>query len=138
MNRRRILGIALSALVLGGCANSARVRNPIEGTWFVTGATMAGQDVPLAEFDGWVLNLDGGRYQFHDDRGEYALLSGTHPAQIDIHGQDGPNAGRTYLAIFALDGNTLTIVYDLSGKARPTRFESRVGTQEFLVRYKRS
>jgi uncharacterized protein (TIGR03067 family) len=139
--RRRLLAIASSTLAvvaLPGCVGSARVRHPIEGTWFVTSATLAGEVLPLSSFDGEVLDLDAGHYTFQKDRGEYVVLPGTQPSAIDIHGQDGPNAGRTILAIFLLAGNTLTIAYDLSGTARPARFESTAGTRQFLVRYQRA
>jgi uncharacterized protein (TIGR03067 family) len=56
---------------------------------------------------------------------------------LDIIGTDGPNKGKTFLAIYERDGDTLRICYDLSGKNRPKDFKSPEGTQHFLVTYKR-
>lgn len=139
MDRRNTLAaIGLSlAVALAGCAG-ARVRHPIEGDWSVSSATMAGQLLPPGDFDGATLHLDGGRYAFRDDHGDYVVLPGTQPSALDLHGLDGPNAGTTILAIFVIKDDTLTVAYDLSGTARPTRFESRPGTRQFLVRYHRS
>ena len=56
---------------------------------------------------------------------------------MDITGTEGPNKGKTFLAVYELDGDTLRICYDLSGKSRPTEFKTTEGTQLFLVSYKR-
>jgi len=136
MKRRTVLASIAVALGASGCAGSARVRHPIEGSWVITSATLSGETMPLSTFDGGVLRLDAGHYEFQNDRGDYVVLPGTR--EIDLHGLDGPNTGRTILAIFVLKDDTLTIAYDLSGKARPDHFESRRGTQEFLVVYRRA
>ena len=52
-------------------------------------------------------------------------------------GTDGPNKGKTFLAIVELDGDTMKVCYDLSGQARPTRFESKEKTLLFLAEYRR-
>jgi uncharacterized protein (TIGR03067 family) len=59
------------------------------------------------------------------------------PKELDIVGTDGPNKGKTILAIYEQDGDTLRICYDLSGKGRPTEFKTKEGTQSFLVTYVR-
>jgi uncharacterized protein (TIGR03067 family) len=56
---------------------------------------------------------------------------------MTITGTDGPNKGKTFLAIYERDGDTLKVCYDLSGKAHPTEFKTAQGTQLFLVTYKR-
>ncbi len=56
---------------------------------------------------------------------------------MDVHGTEGPNKGKTYPAIVQLSGDRMKICYDLSGKARPTRFESKPKTLLFLAGYKR-
>ena len=57
---------------------------------------------------------------------------------LDVVGVVGPNAGKTFPSIFALQGDTLTICYDMSGTARPTEFVSPPGTMILLARYVRS
>jgi hypothetical protein len=52
-------------------------------------------------------------------------------------GTDGPNKGKTFLAIYELDKDSLKVCYDLSGKARPTEFKTKPDTTLFLVTYTR-
>ena len=135
MNRRALLCL-LAASTISGCAG-VRTKNPIEGTWTISSATLAGNALPITAFQDAKLRLDAGNYEFGIDRGDYVVLPDTTPAAIDTHGRDGPNAGKTILAIYDLKGEMLTVCYDLSGKARPTAFASLPGTQLFLVRYRR-
>jgi uncharacterized protein (TIGR03067 family) len=71
------------------------------------------------------------------DKGTAKLNPKAKPKELDITGTDGPNKGKTILAIYELDGDTLRICYDLTGKNRPTEFKTKEGTQLFLVTYKR-
>lgn len=71
------------------------------------------------------------------DRGTVKLAPGANPKELDITGTEGPNEGRTILAIYEHDGDTLRICYDLSGTGRPTAFETAEGTRLFLVTYRR-
>ncbi len=65
------------------------------------------------------------------------LDSSARPKALDITGTEGPNKGKTILAIYELDGDTFRVCYDLSGKSRPTEFKTKAETQLFLVSYKR-
>ena len=71
------------------------------------------------------------------DQGTVKLNPAAKPKEMDITGTEGPNKGKTILAIYERDGDTLRICYDLSGKSRPTEFKTTEGTQLFLVTYKR-
>ena len=59
------------------------------------------------------------------------------PKELDITGTDGPNKGKTILAIYERTDDTLQVCYDLSGKNRPTEFKTTEGAPLFLVTYKR-
>ena len=140
MDRRtslHLLVVAFSATALG-CAVRPHHTPAIEGTWAITSASLGGQELPLAAFQSSPLRLAGGRYAFQNDSGEYSMIPDSVPAAIDVRGRQGPNAGRTIPAIFKVQGDTLTICYDLSGTARPKDFRSEAGTQLFLVRYTRT
>jgi len=137
MKCRAVLSVVFAVLALSACAVSSRIRQPIEGDWVITSATLAGEPLPPSAISDSKLHLDAGRYEFQNDRGDYVVLQGT-PAGLDIHGTDGPNAGRTILAIFKFKDDTMTVAYDLSGTNRPMRFESRPGTREYLVLYRRA
>jgi uncharacterized protein (TIGR03067 family) len=69
------------------------------------------------------------------DQGTVKLNPAAKPKEIDITGTDGPNKGKTILAIYERDGDTLRVCYDLSGESRPTEFETKEGTLRFLVTY---
>ena len=139
MKRRHVLSAVLCAsAVLSGCAGSSRTRLAIEGEWVIEDAVLAGQPVPLSAIGAGKLHLDAGRYEFQEDHGDYVVLPGTTPAALDVHGTDGPNAGKTFLAIYSIKDDAMTIVYDLSGTHRPGTFQSHVGTREYLVHYRRA
>ena len=71
------------------------------------------------------------------DQGTVKLNLAAKPKEMDITGTHGPNKGKTILAIYERDGDTLRVCYDLSGKSRPAEFKTKEGTQRFLVTYKR-
>lgn len=56
---------------------------------------------------------------------------------MDVTGTDGPNKGKTIPAIYELDGDTLRICYDLSGKECPKEFKTEKNTKLYLVTYKK-
>jgi uncharacterized protein (TIGR03067 family) len=70
------------------------------------------------------------------DRGTCKLDPSAKPKALDITGTEGPNEGKTILAIYERDGDTLRVCYDLSGKDRPKEFKTSEGTPLFLVEYK--
>jgi uncharacterized protein (TIGR03067 family) len=55
-----------------------------------------------------------------------------------VIGTEGPNQGKTFPAIYELNGDTLRICYDLSGAKRPAEFKTIAGTKLYLVTYSRS
>jgi uncharacterized protein (TIGR03067 family) len=71
------------------------------------------------------------------DRGTCKLDPSAKPKALDITGTEGPNKGKTILAIYERDGDTLRVCYDLGGKNRPTEFKTTAGSRLFLVEYKR-
>jgi uncharacterized protein (TIGR03067 family) len=117
----------------------------IEGTWTLLTAELAGQKLPDAGVKDTKLILADGRYTYRnaigDDIGVYKLSapeSPEAPKAMDITGTEGPNKGKTFLAIYELTGDTLKICYDLTGKARPEQFATKAGTKHFLATYKRA
>ena len=97
----------------------------LEGTWAPVSASVSGKELLVAELRVKYLVLDGHDYNIVDrsnqvvDRGEYLVNDRARPWTIDIVGRDGPNAGRSMLAIFELTDDRLTVCYNLEGGARP-------------------
>ena len=72
------------------------------------------------------------------DRGTVKLDPSKSPKAMDIRGAEGPNKGKTILAIYELDGDTLRVCYDHSGKARPSAFKAEAKSPRSLITYRRA
>lgn len=131
---RHLLPGLLASLALAACATA---RPHLAGQWAPQSAELGGRVFPVATFAGATLRLTGDTYDFAGDKGTYALVSRRPPAQMDIRGHEGPNAGRTILAIYRLAGDTLVVCYQLGQGERPSDFATATGTQILLVRYTR-
>ncbi|QDU23391.1 TIGR03067 domain-containing protein [Urbifossiella limnaea] len=112
------------------------------GKWTVTKAALGGKDVTkafkgvelvLAPDGAYTLSLSG-----ETDKGTVKVDAAKTPKQMDIIGNDGPNAGKTFKTIYKLAGDTMTVCYELGDGPRPTAFESKAGTKVFLAEYKRA
>jgi uncharacterized protein (TIGR03067 family) len=145
-----------SVLLLVGCSTPSsavksdaaqgssghEISQMIRGTWIPLSAELAGQPFPQQVLNTIQLILTENRYTAvvagAKDAGDLTLYPNQHPNAMDILGTEGPNKGRTILAIFELSGDSLKICYDLEGKTRPSEFKSNPGTKQFLAHYKRS
>jgi hypothetical protein len=57
---------------------------------------------------------------------------------MTIKSNEGPNKGKTFLAIFEMkDAVSMRVCYDLSGKSFPAEFKAPTGTSLYLVGYRR-
>ncbi len=113
----------------------------IQGAWIPNKAELGGKPVPDAVLKMIKLKLDNGKYEAsvagESDVGTYTLDVGSKPKGMTVNGTEGPNKGKSYPAIYELDGDMLRICYDLSGAKRPTDFKSSAGTKLYVVTYKR-
>lgn len=136
------LGLALTVALRVMAADSLNDAKAVQGTWKPATAELAGHPMPEAVVKSISLKLDNGKYEVfvgeHPDRGTYTIDSGSKPKSMTIIGTEGPNQGKTFLAIYELKGDALRICYDLSGAKRPTEFKSVAGTKLYLVAYHRS
>jgi uncharacterized protein (TIGR03067 family) len=132
------LVLSLSAAARGA---DAKKGDTIDGTWLPSEAELGGEAFPDSIRKTIKLVVKDGKYTAtvgkQSDEGTVKLDVKAKPKALDITGTDGPNKGKTILAIYERDGDTLRVCYDLSGKARPTEFKTKEGTQLFLVTYKR-
>jgi uncharacterized protein (TIGR03067 family) len=110
----------------------------MEGTWLPIEAELGGQKFPDEVLKTIKLTLGDGSYTVNViDKGTVKLEPTKKPKAMDIVGTEGPNKGKTIPAIYELQGDTLRICYDLSGKNRPTEFKTEKDSKQFLVSYKR-
>ncbi len=138
----------LTFLILTACSapefrkQEAVFDTDLNGSWVVKRAEMGGKPLPMPP--GFTLTIDYNRYTAGgaspNDRGKLVFfgdeLAGE-PRRLDVIGEDGPNKGKRYPAIYRLNGRELEICYDLSEKERPRDFTSREGTMLFRVTYSR-
>jgi uncharacterized protein (TIGR03067 family) len=116
----------------------------LEGTWAPVAASVSGKELIVAELRVKYLILDGHDYNIVDrsnqvvDRGEYLVNDSARPWTIDIVGRDGPNAGRSMLAIFELSGDRLTVCYNLEGGDRPGENRAQAGQMMLSITYERA
>lgn len=112
-----------------------------QGTWVPASAELAGMMFPDEIRKSIKLVIKGDKYTATVgkmiDQGTVKLNPSAKPKEMDITGTEGPNKGKTFLAIYERDGDTLRVCYDLGGKERPKEFKTKEGTQLFLVTYKR-
>lgn len=130
----------LLCIVWGGAARAEGPQGSkaLQGTWTAVKTELAGQALPLMV----TLTIAGDDYEViangRPDKGTCKVDSSIRPGRMTITGgEGGPNAGKTFLAIYELDGDTLRICYDLSGQKHPDAFATEKGTSLYLVTYQR-
>ncbi len=91
------------------------------GAWVPSSAEMAGAPFPDEVRKSIKLVIKDDKYEVtvggQPDKGTVKFDAAAKPATIDITGVEGPNKGKTILAIYELKGDTMKVCYDLSGKA---------------------
>ena len=137
------LVLVTSSLALADDASSksADDQKALQGEWIPIKAELAGQPMPEAVLKTISLKLAKNDYEAlvgtKPDKGTWTIDSGVKPKGMKIVGVKGPNAGKTFPAIYELTGDTLRVCYDLSGAKRPTEFKTKPDTKLYLVTYKR-
>ena len=133
--------LAAAASLSAFATNSNDDTKSLQGKWKPVTAEMGGQPMADDVLKIISLKMDNGKYEVfvgdEPDRGTYSIDATAEPKAITVVGTDGPNKGRTFPAIYELNGGTLRICYDLSGAKRPTEFKSAPGTKLYLVTYSR-
>ncbi len=113
----------------------------IDGTWIPIEAELDSQPLPADNLKSTKLILSGINYSVYVgnilDRGIIKLDATKSPHTMVINGTEGPNKGKTILAIYDLHGETLTVCYDLDGQAYPKDFKTYPNSSLFLVTYNR-
>jgi uncharacterized protein (TIGR03067 family) len=134
-----LAAVVCSPLALG--ADDDDKAPVLDGAWVPSSAEIAGKKLPADAIASWKLVIKDEDYTFTSneptDKGTVKVDRSAKPMTMDIKGVDGPNKGRTILAIFELNGDILKVCYDVRGQKRPAEFETKEDTPLFLVLYKR-
>jgi len=143
MNRVYVVAVVLFACVAPATADDKADKEKeykaLKGEWKTEKATMAGSDATATLKDLELSILDDGRYASklgdQKDEGKFTFDPKAEPKSMVIN----PDKGQVkeLKAIYKLDGDTLTVCYDRSGKETPKKFESTAENKLLLVEYKR-
>lgn len=131
----------VAAATPAGAPDARKESKAMDGSWELVSAEVGGQKLPEAVTKTFTLVLKGDKYTVKspgpDDTGRVKLDPAKKPKELDVTGEEGPNKGKTFPAIYELDDDALKVCYDLDGKKRPAEFKSAAGTKQFLAVYKR-
>lgn len=115
--------------------------SPLDGHWRMVRAELDGESAPDLVVQRTELTFEQGTYVVRfdaqiSDRGTFELSANLETKTLILHGQSGPNAGRTLPCIYQLAGDRLRICYGLDGIA-PTGFTTGPRQQRYLATYRR-
>ncbi len=131
--------ILVSVASVGLCADpkEPKAEKALNGWWKPDSAVMAGKGLGPEDLRTRYLALSNGKYMFNQGdqvyEGTYKIDESENPKTISLVVTKGDAKGKTMLGIYKLDKRSLEICFDLSGKTRPTKFESKPDTQSFLA-----
>jgi len=112
----------------------------LDGTWIPVEAELGGTKMGAGPLSNLQMVIHNNHYEVPGDVGRFEPIEAEDKGDlhaIDVVGTDGPNKGKTFPAIYQLDGEDLRICYDLAAKARPTALATEAGTKLFLVHYRK-
>ncbi len=117
----------------------------LKGTWTASSIEYAGEKVESDIIKGLTVVIDGDKMTIKGDSAEIEKYGKatlkidptTTPKVIDISITGGDEKGTTFEGIYEVGKDELKLCVALAGKERPTKFESRAGTQEVLAVFKR-
>lgn len=134
----RYLKILTIVLFTIGCAATKRTTSltQLNGNWTPIKQEIGGKDLPTTYFQAQKLIIQDTTYTLTAesvDKGTLTYKDG----QMDIYGREGVNKGKHFTALYKLDNNHLTIVYNLKGDSFPTEFETKSKPTLFLSVFKK-
>ena len=141
-----VVAVALTVVAYGlAFAQPAEAaQKNLHGIWTATKAERDG--TAADDLVGHRLSFTGNRFQIQS-KDVKPLYAGTvrvnpsaKPAAIDFKHTEGGLKGKAWKAIYALDGDTLTICDNAENldKSRPAAFEAKSGSGYVLITFKRT
>jgi RNA polymerase sigma factor (sigma-70 family) len=121
----------------------AAARDPLRGTWVTESAEFSGKQLDLGEKDVPAeITFDDGKLTTRNKAGDavggtYTVDAKKEPKTLDLVPEDGPAKGKTFAAIYQVDGDRLKFCSDAGQGDRPTTFATVEGTEHMLVVLKR-
>ena len=116
----------------------------MQGVWKPVGAILSGNRLPPPALKAITLTVSGNKYEVvvegedHADRGTFAVDVSTTPRRLTLKSQEGPNKGKTFLAIYETKSPTaMRVCYDLSGQEFPTDFKAPKDSSLYIAGYRK-
>lgn len=130
----------LLSLALAGLSAWAADLASFNGTWIIKSAEMNGAEVSDGGLDGIVLTLRDGAYTYEGSegvaKGKFTVDFSKSPPTMDVTETEGPNVGRTIVAVAELTDGGWRAAYGFTG-TRPSGFTTSDGDGVVIARYAR-
>jgi uncharacterized protein (TIGR03067 family) len=110
--------------------------NILNGNWTPIKQEMGGKDLPATYFQAQKLVVQDSTYTLTAESVDNGTLTYKN-GQMDIYGKKGVNKGKHFTALYKLENNQLTIVYNLKGDSYPLDFETKSKPTLFLSVFKK-
>jgi len=142
---RRAIAILTVTFLIGANAGDDTARKDLEkfqGTWTLVSAERDGKKTPQEEATKLKLSINGNKFTLRKDsevvsEGSMTLNPNKKPKQLDETITTGPNKGKTYLAIYEIDGEHHKVCFAAAGKERPAEFLATPGSGQLVQVWKR-
>ncbi len=114
----------------------------LQGTWELVSMEIKGNSIPVERMPGRIALIEGTTFTDRNatkifGKGKIRVDSSGSPKRIDAEFSEGPPAGKTTLAIYELEKETLKACAAEPGEPRPTKFTTKEGSGHMLVVYKK-
>jgi uncharacterized protein (TIGR03067 family) len=143
---RTLIGIVLtllSATASPATAAAAEEQDDLKqlaGSWKPKEANLGDNKIDSMVLEKAVVAYEGDKYTItigdKEEKGTLVLDSKKIPKCMDIFPTSGDNNGKTFLAVYELTGDSLTICYSLTPTVRPENFEPNSNTL-LVVKFER-
>jgi uncharacterized protein (TIGR03067 family) len=123
-------------------SDSSKPLEALQGTWRLVSGEIGGRKMTTEELKQAKLVFKGDRYTVRRGSGPTVmgtvkLNSAKNPKTINVTDADGPYKGKTLLGVYAVKGDELKECFAPPGEARPAKFATKAGTNQFLHVWKR-
>jgi uncharacterized protein (TIGR03067 family) len=122
--------------------DTAKEIKKLQGTWKVVAVEVDGNE--LSDEDRKQaptrLIVKGTKYTLkgtQDSKGSFQVGANKKFKTITSKPTDGPYKGKTIKGIYKLDGDTMTVCYDITGKTCPDAFTTKEKEGYVIIKYKR-
>lgn len=135
--------LLLTALALGTLVSRAAdiPLSAFDGTWVIEKGEFNGAPIPPDMIEGAELEVTGGKYVFRSPnstaKGMFKLDNTKSPVWMNIHEDEGPNAGKDIEAVTELTPTGWKAAYAFQSDKRPAALKTEADSGHALLTYKR-